>query len=250
MWDQAASIRRASFSRCHKFLSVERSMLRERGAVALITSNYEKAQRLPMSQRDIKLNGEDFMKKKSLSVALIAMALMFFNNEAEAQSKEKTPRVEVGVHFISLHLHEFQEGPGGAGLRFTYNINDQVSLEAEANHFPENPSGNFGESLALVGLKAGKRNDTFGIFGKVRPGVIRFDGDFFSRRLDKHTFLAVNVSGALEYYPTRRLSLRFELGDMIIAYRGTKYLSTSGPEIVKLGTSHNLQTTIGLGVRF
>ncbi len=225
-------------------------MLRERDADAFVTSINEKARGLPLSQQDIKLNGENFMKKKSLSVALIAIALMFFSREAEAQSKEKTPKVEVGVHFISLYLHDFGEGPGGAGLRFTYNINDQVSLEAEANHFPENPSGNFGESLALVGLKVGKRNDTFGVFGKVKPGVIRFDGDFFSHLLDKHTFLAVNVSGALEYYPTRHIVLRFELGDTIIAYQGARYNSVSSPGIVKLGTSHNLQTTIGLGVRF
>lgn len=224
-------------------------MLRERDADAFVTSINEKARRLPLSQQDIKLNGENFMKQKTLSAVLIAMALMFFSLEAQAQSRETTPRFEVGGHFIGLRLHDFGEGPGGAGLRFTYNIDDHFSLEAEADHFPENPSGNFGESLALVGLKVGKRNDTFGVFGKARPGVIHFGGDFFSRRLDKFTFLAVNVSGALEYYPTRRIVLRFELGDMIIAYRGAISLSITG-DIVKLGTSHNLQTTIGLGVRF
>ncbi|HEY7545516.1 MAG TPA: outer membrane beta-barrel protein [Blastocatellia bacterium] len=188
------------------------------------------------------------MKKKTLSAVLLFLALMFL--QSEARSQEKTPKLETGAHFIALHLKDFEEGPAGAGLRFTYNINDHFSLEAEADHFPENPSGNFGESLALVGLKAGKRNDTFGVFGKVRPGVIHFGGEFFSPRLDKFTFFAVDASGALEYYPTRRLSLRFEIGDLIIAYSGARYLTVSGPEIVKLGTSHNLQTTLGFSIRF
>ncbi|MEW6210825.1 MAG: outer membrane beta-barrel protein [Acidobacteriota bacterium] len=189
------------------------------------------------------------MKHKILSAVLILLALMFFNSKVRAQ--ETLPKFEAGGHFIALYLHDFDEGPAGAGVRFTYNITDNFSLELEADHFPENPSGNFGESLALAGLKAGKRNDTFGVFGKVRPGVIHLGGDFFSPpRLDKSTFFAVDVSGALEYYPTRRLALRFEVGDMIIAYRGARYLSASRPEIVKLGASHNLQTTLGFSIRF
>jgi hypothetical protein len=201
------------------------------------------------SQQDFKPNGEDFMKKKTLSAVSLLLALMFLNSEVRSQ--EKTSRFEAGTHFIALYLIDFDEGPGGVGLRFTYNIDDHFSLEAEADHFPENPSGNFGESLALVGVKAGKRSGTFGAFGKVKPGVIHFGGEFFTRRLDKLTFFALSVSGAMEYYPTRRIALSFELGDLIIPYRGVRYLTTSGPvERPSLGTSHNLQVTFGLSVRF
>jgi hypothetical protein len=199
-------------------------------------------------QEDSKLNGENFMKHKTLSLSLMIIVLMILGSEARSQ--EKTPRFEAGAHFIALHLRDFGEGPAGAGVRFTCNITNNFSLELEADHFPENPSGNFGESLALFGLKAGKRNDTFGVFGKVRPGVIHFGGDFFSPRLDKFTFPVVNVSGALEFYPSRRLSLHLEVGDMIIAYRGASYLSASRPETVKLGVSHNLQTALGFSIRF
>ena len=50
------------------------------------------------------------------------------------------------------------------------NLTKYLSLEAETNYFPKNPSGNYGETLGHFGVKMTKRFDRFGVFAKARPG--------------------------------------------------------------------------------
>ena len=115
-------------------------------------------------------------------------------------------------------------------------------------YYPENPSGNFGESTVLIGCRLGKHFDHFGMFGDVRPGAIHFGGAYFEQRLDQKTHPMMDVGGILEYYPSRRTVLRIELNDAIIFYGPARLFNRPNPD--SLGTVHNLQPGFGFGFRF
>jgi Outer membrane protein beta-barrel domain len=169
---------------------------------------------------------------------------------ANARAQPSVGRTELGVQFTTINLNEFGEKPSGVGGRFGYNVSSHISLDTEVNHFPENPSGNFGETLALFGVKVGKRFDRLGVFAKARPGVIHFGGGDFSQRLRDKTHFAVDLGGVLEYRLSPHIFVRFDLGDTIIAFRGATFLSAVSPGPTRLGTIHSLQASIGLGIRF
>ncbi|MCI0490163.1 MAG: hypothetical protein L0229_26515, partial [Blastocatellia bacterium] len=74
----------------------------------------------------------------------------------------------------TIRFQEFDRSYGGIGARFGYNFNRHLTLEAEWNHIPKT---NFSEveqsrkAQFLAGVKAGIREERFGIFAKARPGV-------------------------------------------------------------------------------
>ena len=187
------------------------------------------------------------MHSRFLLGVVVAAATMLLSNQA-IRAQDSAPKIEVGLQFTALHLTDFQEGPVGIGGRIIYNFTNNFALDAEASHFPENPSGNFGETQGLFGMRAGKRMDTIGTFVKARPGFIQFDGGYFDKRLDKKRFFALDIGGVIEYYPSSRIVLRFDIGDTIIAYQGATYIGSPTP--APLGTSHNLQAGFGFGIRF
>jgi hypothetical protein len=178
-------------------------------------------------------------------------------------------------------LREIQPGFGG---RLAYNLNGNLALEGELNLFPG--TGSFSQPEAfkggvtiegLFGLKAGKRFPKVGIFGKARPGFLyATKGDLqtipnagciaifpspagcFETR-SKNSF-AFDLGGVVEFYPTKRTIIRFDVGDTIV---GLAERNVSGvlnpsagrpPFFVVLGvpaeTTHNLQVSAGVGFRF
>lgn len=123
-------------------------------------------------------------------------------------------------------------------------------------------------------MKAGKRFERVGIFGKVRPGFVRFgrisrgvalatpvpQRPAFVDVLDSQTDFAVDLGGVVEFYPSRRIVTRFDIGDTIIRYRERiegvpgGNVSTGQPVLGSLllpaATKHNLQINVGVGFRF
>jgi hypothetical protein len=182
--------------------------------------------------------------------AAIAGGLCCTLASENARAQTSVGRTELGVQFTTISLHEFSEKRPGVGGRFGYNLSSHISLDTEVNHFPENPSGNFGETQALFGVKVGKRFDRIGVFAKARPGVIHFGGGDFSQRLRDKTHLALDLGGVLEYGLSPHIFVRFDLGDTIVAFGGATFLSAVSPGPTRLGTIHNLQVSIGLGIRF
>jgi hypothetical protein len=132
---------------------------------------------------------------------------------------------ELAVQLTGVHLHKTHESPFGVGGRFHYNLSALVAADMELTYYPENSSGNFGETGALVGVRAGKRFDRVGFFGKVRPGVMHFGGNYFNSRLDQETHLVFDVGGVFEYYPSRRTFMRIDVGDTVIHFGGFSIVS-------------------------
>jgi hypothetical protein len=220
------------------------------------------------------------MKRNLFPVlAAFALSLCFGRAEALAQTRadaDDPPKFEIGAHFTALVLDGERTEPG-LGTRFTYNLTKNFALEAEGNVLPHNSRSpgfrNGGRAVeGLFGVKVGKRYEKFGIFAKARPGLINFTqgtggyvatgggGVFpFQFRTQGATHFATDIGGVLEFYPSRRIVTRFDLGDTIIRYGSSTFnaLSTDGsgtttifPIPVNADTAHNFQFTAGVGFRF
>lgn len=175
----------------------------------------------------------------------------------------------------------------GFGARFTFNVTNKFALEVEGNFFPE-PKKIFGVPDGHIfqcqfGGKFGKRFKKFGLFAKVRPGFVtftetsKFTGfrlvfvrdpshgmDAFANeaqfRLGSATYFSTDIGGVVEFYPSRRIVTRFDIGDTIIRYG--EYSERLGvvcalccpcPPLTFVRppeTRHNLQISAGVGVRF
>lgn len=165
----------------------------------------------------------------------------------------------------------------GFGGRFTYNLTNNVALEAEGNFFPGNDnfdndlSAPSGETFqAQFGVKAGKRFSKFGIFAKARPGfvtffdasrmtgttTITFLNQQFTRGVfttGKETDFSMDIGGVLEFYPSPRIVTRVDFGDTIIRYGEYRRESfvASLPFLTRPAeTKHNFQFSAGVGFRF
>ena len=175
-----------------------------------------------------------------------AMLLMVPTLNAHAQSRSETPKVEVGVQYTLLRFTDADVTDSGVGGRVTYNLSDNFGLETEFNFFPQErvnfanlSSLNSRRMQGLFGAKYGIRTQKFGIFGKARPGFVRFS-EGSSPIGTPATEFALDLGGVLELYPTRPVALRFDVGDTLIRF------SSLGSGF----TSNNLQVSTGLAFRF
>jgi Outer membrane protein beta-barrel domain len=185
------------------------------------------------------------------SLVLAATALLLVVPAQNAQAQSETPRVEIGLQYSRLSLRDFDATDHGVGTRLTMNITDGLAVEGEFNFFPRGrdnlaaPTGFSGVSQrwqGLFGVKYGMRSEKAGIFGKIRPGFLHFGENTldipFAPSIPTTTEFALDVGGVFEVYPTRRVAFRFDVGDTIIRFGGLGF------------TSHNLQITTGIALRF
>ena len=187
------------------------------------------------------------MRKRLLIVASSTLLLCFTCLVAQAQNKsisdyQKAPTYEIAGQIFAFGSHDLGYG-WGAGGRFTYNLNDYIALDSEVNFFlpDEGPPT---ATQSLFGIKAGKRTKHVGVFAKVRPG---FQTNFVVNNREQAR-LALDVGGVAEFYPNRHVVLRFDAGDVIIPF-GNNVVG-EGLFAQRLGTTHNLQCSFGVGVRF
>lgn len=196
-----------------------------------------------------------------------------------AQQPNEPAKVEVGVHFTSLVGPEIQpqfatgqtKSQTGLGARFTFNLTKNIALEAEGNFFelPRFDDFSGGETIVQgqFGVKAGKRFEKFGVFAKARPGFISVGDVLFQTGTvtfpdnptvfpvlgaRRETFFTMDVGGVLEFYPSRRILVRFDAGDTMINTGDARSVSfvipTPTPLLQK--TTHNFQFSAGVAFRF
>jgi hypothetical protein len=211
------------------------------------------------------------MKRDAIILLAMMTFLLVVSNNAQAQSDE-TPKFEVGAQFSILNIERVsgRVTEPGLGGRFTYNVTKNIGLEAELNFFPRDHNGAGSNedggriTEGLFGLKAGKRFERFGIYGKFRPGFVSFSHVFLARdvrainadpfnpsNFGRLTHLATDVGGVFEFYPSRRTALRFDLGDTIIRYGKQNFIDLFGNSSINPAfTRHNLQFSTGFSFRF
>jgi opacity protein-like surface antigen len=241
-------------------------------------------------------------RMKQTFLTFVLLAICFWAAQT-ARAQSDLPKFEAGGQFSLIRLgeqtavnkvpnclgtnctvitepfsHPTEPGFGG---RVGYNVNQHLAIEAEMNFFPRDRSFELGRKLeGLFGVKAGKRFDKFGVFGKGRPGFLRTSkgnfvqspaicaGDFpepvgcFDPVAT--TQIAFDVGGVIEYYPTKRVIIRFDAGDTIVRFGDRMVVASvplfnpsGGAPPAKIGivsapseTTHNFQSNIGVSFRF
>jgi hypothetical protein len=117
----------------------------------------------------------------------------------------------------------------------------------------------------LFGLKGGIRSDRIGVFGKVRPGFNSYSRaltgiqqtsagppPLFKNLFDRSTNFVLDLGGVVEIYPTRRTTLRFDLGDTHV-YFATKSLVSPNGSVASVPGGQRLHTmvfSVGYAWRF
>ena len=215
------------------------------------------------------------MNRTQFLLALIGLLLV--QSQVLAQTPE-LPKYEVAGEFTTMERNNFSGGAEvGVGARFTFNLNKTFSLETAAYHFPRTcfsceHNGTVTEFFG--GLKVGKRFEKWGIFAKGRPGVVSFSrGEFnivpapggppsfpFDFEFNRVNSFAVDAGGVVEFYPSKRIVTRFDVGDTIIHFNerrvNTVISDISGMTFtpftftVPAKTTHNFQFMASVGFRF
>jgi hypothetical protein len=234
-----------------------------------------------------KLNqGSHMQKRLFLTVLLLTVFLSQFDARGQDPPKQQPStdpaKIELGVHLSSFTIgpqidphFDFQDrskSEVGIGVRFGYNLNRYLAVEAEGDFFPhrEFPELNSGGTLAQgqFGVKAGKRWERFGVFAKARPGFVTF-GEILTQTgavtfpfqgngpivtfpiLEKRrrNFFSMDVGAVVEFYPSRGILARFDLGDTMIHYGDTPVVPfTTSPGLDRV--SHKFQFNAGIVFRY
>lgn len=215
------------------------------------------------------------MNKIRLLAAMMVLCCAPFQALPQTQDP---PKFEVAAEFTTFERGSFfdHRTEPGLGGRFTYNLNKTFALEAAGYFFPKQCFNceNNGRVLQTVGgVKVGKRFEKWGIFGKVRPGIVSFsDGERnlsptgppllspFEVTFNRVTSFATDIGGVVEFYPSKRIVTRFDAGDTIIYFtrRTTNdfrfnpitNLFEIGPVTRPARTTHSFQFVASVGFRF
>jgi hypothetical protein len=181
-------------------------------------------------------------------IAFCAILLFMSIHSAHTRAQSNESKIEVGAQFSALG-----GGPGysfdsptsvGGGVRLTFNFTRYLALEGELNYLPDAGFNNSERYQGQFGIKTGLRFDRFGVFGKVRPGFIYSD-------LTANTNFSLDVGGVLEFYPTKRMLVRFDAGDTIVNREAFPFILNSGIFVPRRNyATHNLQLSAGVGFRF
>jgi len=242
--------------------------------------------------------------KSAVTFCVLLLLTLVLHGPVIAQSEE--PKFEVGAQFSVIG-----KGAGGAatdiggGGRLTFNLTKYLALEGELNYFPSAGFDNVRRFQGQFGVKSGLRLDRFGVFGKVRPGFIKTKSRFTTCRpcppgvfciqgcfpvdfnyaaaefpagteFPAATEFSLDVGGVVEFYPARRITMRFDVGDTIVNRREAPILipisfPQAPPILIPISfpqappnlstfrlfavpggnvATHNLQLSAGIGFRF
>ena len=189
-------------------------------------------------------------------IALLATLLIVLASRAAAQETAATPRFEVGGQISLLRLGEFVAGPDGSqaagGARFTWNVTNAFALESQFDFYPSRAPFSR-KTQAVFGVKAGKRGERFGVFGKLRPGFVDLHANAANGScvipegcVGLNDWFALDVGLVVETYRTGGMVIRMDIGNTLVhRIHDTDIVGNAFPF-----SSHNPQVSVGVGRRF
>jgi hypothetical protein len=165
------------------------------------------------------------VRKSIVSAAICCMFSLLATPCARAQ--DNYSRFELGAQYSTVReTNSAFEGVNlsGVGGRFDWNLNRRLAFESQVDFFLENvmplPLVQGGRTLqAVFGLRAKViQTRHFAIFGLMRPGLLHFTGvemisggSSVSDIYRPATYFVLNLGGGIEYYPSPRWVLRFDI---------------------------------------
>jgi outer membrane protein with beta-barrel domain len=194
--------------------------------------------------------------KFTINLCFILLFTLIAHESAMAQSEEYKIEAGVQLSVLGRNSGRFFDNPGGLGVggRVTVDLTKHLAVEGEMNYFPGSGSNNTRSFQGQFGVKSGVRFQRFGLFGKVRPGFINARSEFATGCsicrigsvcilppcfavpiVASETRASLDVGGIIEFYPLKRITVRFDVGDTII--------NRAYPR-------NNLQVSAGVGYRF
>jgi len=164
-------------------------------------------------------------------------------------AQDRYSRFELGGQYSTIREDNAsleEKNFSGFGGRFDWNLSRRVALESQIDYFPQEGAPLFlvqgGTTLeAVFGLRAKViQSRHISVFGLVRPGLIHFSGALFTTNdqgnplaIHPATYFVLNLGGGIEYYPTPRWILRFDIaGD---PYRVPSTFDSSSPVATPVG---------------
>ncbi len=175
--------------------------------------------------------------------------------------------IEVGAHLASTSRHELDTTNLGFGGRLGFRATRLLGVEGEASFYPSDVPGELPISSSrlegLIGVKIGPRFDRFSVFGKLRPGFVRFSSApgpvacilIYPPPLncvlaEGKTVMALDLGGGIELYPTKRSLVRIDVSDLLLRYPGPA-INRDGEAIPSDSFwGGNLRLTFGAAIRF
>jgi hypothetical protein len=191
---------------------------------------------------------------------LSGLCLLLLSPPCRAQ--ELPTRFEVGSLFTYLRVPFSppinEQNQIAIGGRLSWNFSKHFGLDGEIDASPVQTANlktayQGGYLLqSFLGIKAGKRWDRFGMFGKFRPGLSSYSqvitgfsqSSFF--QFGRRTDPALDVGVITEFHVSRRFLLRYDFGDTIIHYNS----GSVGAVPVQGATRNNFQFSTSLAFRF
>src|SRR5215468_5544625 len=159
-------------------------------------------------------------KRKTMLKTIIGGTVVMLSFPIGVANAQGEPRYqwEAGFQVTTIQFGAPAEKPLGLGGRIGRDLGNRITVEAEANHFPENPSGNFGETQVVGGVKAGSHFGSWGGFIKIRPGLLHFGGRDFRARNSDLDYAVLDIGAVADRSITERLVFRLDFGNSIIFY--------------------------------
>jgi hypothetical protein len=169
------------------------------------------------------------VNKRLLHLACLFMLLLALASLGRAQ--DSPGRFEAGAAFTVIKSDGAGGGPFGPGIEGDINFGRHFALDGTLNWLPERFGLISGGRVVqgLIGAKVGTRFQHFGLFAKVRPGVVTAGSavrsiveDFSPNTLSsppirgRLTETALDLGGVVEYYPARHWALRYDFGNTMI----------------------------------
>jgi hypothetical protein len=181
---------------------------------------------------------------------------------AHAQSK-----MEVSGQLVVTDLQELDTTDYGFGGRFGFAATPLFTFEGELNYFPSDIPDlvplTSSRLEGLFGVKVGPRFNRFSVFGKARPGFVQFGEAtapvicilIFPPPLGcvlagGETVFALDLGGGVEYFPSERTLLRFDVSDLMLQYPGPTFNRDMEVFTEDGFWGHNLRFAISGGYRF
>lgn len=199
--------------------------------------------------------------------AVLIATLLLFSMEGQARGQESRPRFELGAHLATTSRDELDTTDVGFGGRFGFRASSLLGIEGELSFYPSDVPDNAPITSSrlegLFGIQIGPRFDRFSLFGKARPGFVRFAGapspvaciliyppPLNCLLAEGQTVFALDLGAGIELYPTKRSLLRVDVSNLLLRY--------PGPAIPRDGDAHteggfwggNLRLSFGAGLRF
>jgi hypothetical protein len=195
--------------------------------------------------------------KPTAFAAFVSVSLLLSNQQTTLGQSEE-PKIEVGIHFTTLRLTEFDRSDPGVGGLIAFNLNKRIALEGEINFLPRDLILSDRLTQGLFGVKVGWRARRLGVFGKARPGFVHFNETLivcpaifpppFDCTVGGTTPFAFDLGGVLEIYPSHHTVLRFDGGDTMIRYERFRLVSSGWAR--EHFVSHNPQFSVAASYRF